>query len=158
MRNRNNKNKVENRPQQLQQKSLWGTSNWMECCQEATEHALLLCWQYTKERKSTVDGLRKLGMVDGQEKDILSDAEFRWEERCFTYLTCWSVEEDLKVASGFQLLLKPKEEARPSTVLLVTRWPVSNSSRGNCLGLLFPTRTPAFFLCVWAVCLSAGFQ
>lgn len=161
VRNRNNKNKVENRPQQLQQSShCGGTLNWMECCQEpeTTEHALLLFWQYTKERKSTVDGLRRLGMVDGQEKNILSDAEFRWKERCFTYLTCWSVEEDLKAAGVFQLLLKPKEEARLSTVLLVPRWPVSNSPLGNCLGLWSPTRTPAFFLCVWAVCLSAGFQ
>lgn len=66
-----------------------------------------------------MNGLRKLGMVDRQEKDILSDVEFRWEERGFRYLNCWSVKEDLKVAGGFQLLLKPKEEARLSTVLLV---------------------------------------
>lgn len=109
---------MENWPQHLQQKSLWGN---IQLDGVLSGHAFLLRWQYTKERKSTVDGLRKLGMVDGQEKDILSDVELRWEERCFTYLTCWSVEEDLKVAGGFQLLLKPKEEARLSTVLLVPR-------------------------------------
>lgn len=44
--------------------------------------------------------------------------------------------------------LKTQRRGKLSTVFLVLRWPVSFSPLDNRLGLLSPTRIPAFFLCV----------
>lgn len=63
---------------------------------EMREHMLLICRQYSEERKLMVDGLRKMGMVPGDENFEMG-GKFRWEKRGFKFLTCTSEKEGLMI-------------------------------------------------------------
>lgn len=54
---------------------------------EMREHMLLIYRQYSEERKLMMDGLREMGMVDGDENLELAE-EFRRKKRGFSFLTC----------------------------------------------------------------------